>query len=48
VTHNRDAARHATAGITVNVDSPIEVTGCQIVVDATQPAVAVARSQHSG
>lgn len=43
LTHNRGATWQPTAGITVEIGSPIEVTDCQIVVDAVRASTAVAQ-----
>ena len=43
LTHDRGASWRATADIAVDVGSPIEVLGCEIVVDATQATTAVAQ-----
>ena len=43
LTHNRGASWQAGGGITVDIGSPIEVTGCQIVVNTTEASTAVAQ-----
>ena len=43
LTGNRGASWQQGGGITVDIGRPIEVTGCQIVVDATEAGTAVAQ-----